>query len=688
MCYSRGAFANPFKTMTSRPSLLLPAPAAREAGPGALRSLGDWLWRRWIGRIVLVALILRGLGWAGVNVPQPFATLAWIVSSAFIVWACWKLFRYLLRRWLWRIRTKLLVSYLFVAMVPLVLLTLFFALVGLIASGLVAAYMLSTEAERKAEELGRLADATYASLVASGASTPAAVEKALAPVREAHPDVFYAYVRNGAAVSASPGLAATLPEWLKDHSFAGLVRLPNESTLRAVSLHGTSWLMVDVPLDQRLFTDLEKRTAIRLLAAGGSVRTNVGGGVNIEFKDDDHPDPKDPKAKALRRQKSSNQSVSGLVFLATPDQTIWATGAKEGVALAFQYDPRLVLRRLSPGTINTTDWMIPALTAVGGVFLVMYAVALMVGLLLARSITRSVHALSRGTDRLRQGRFDQPIPVRSRDQLGELAESFNLMSRDIQQLMRESAEKERLEEELRIARRIQMSLLPQDTVTVPHLDIAAVCIPATEVGGDYYDLLPLPNDRLAVLVADVSGKGTSAALYMAELKGLMMSLSRVHDSPATILAEANRILAGDIDSRSFITMSYAVVEPRARRMRYARAGHSPLIQLMAATGTTRLLAPPGLGLGLDRGERFEELLKEEEMPLASGDVFLFFTDGISEAMNVRGELFGEARMCALLERDPSASSEHVRERILAEVKAFVGEAPQHDDMTMVVLRVE
>src|SRR6185503_3720164 len=113
------------------------------------------------------------------------------------------------------------------------------------------------------------------------------------------------------------------------------------------------------------------------------------------------------------------------------------------------------------------------------------------------------------------------IRVGSRDQLGELAESFNRMSGDIKDLMRQQAEKERLEEELRIARQIQMSLLPaQGAASLPGVRIAALCIPAAEVGGDYYDLLPLAPDRMGVLVADVSGKGTSAALYMAELKGL------------------------------------------------------------------------------------------------------------------------------------------------------------------------
>jgi serine phosphatase RsbU (regulator of sigma subunit) len=233
-----------------------------------------------------------------------------------------------------------------------------------------------------------------------------------------------------------------------------------------------------------------------------------------------------------------------------------------------------------------------------------------------------------------------------------------------------------------------MSLLPQGTVTVPHVSIAAACIPATEVGGDYYDLLILPGDRLAVLVADVSGKGTSAALYMAELKGLMLSLSRVHDSPADALAEANRILTGDMDARSFITMSYGIVDPRAGRMRFARAGHSPLVQREAKTGVTRLLSPPGLGLGLDGGPQFERVLEETEIPLASGDLFLFFTDGISEAMNVNGELFGEERLRALLQQDGGLTADELRDRVLDEVRLFAGQAPQHDDMTMVVVRIE
>jgi serine phosphatase RsbU (regulator of sigma subunit) len=375
-------------------------------------------------------------------------------------------------------------------------------------------------------------------------------------------------------------------------------------------------------------------------------------------------------------------------FVAFAERTDWETGETDLDPLAFEYRPWEMLRRLSPGSLNAADLLVRLLAIVGVVFLVMYAVALLLGLLLARSITGSVHALSLGTERLRRGDFDTPIRVGSRDQLGELAGSFNHMARGFKDLLRQQAEKERLEEELRIARQIQMSLLPpQGGPRLPGVHIAALCVPAAEVGGDYYDLLPLSDTRMGVLVADVSGKGTSAALYMAELKGLVLSLSRIYDSPAQLLVEANRILAANMDARSFITMTYAVVDTQARRMRYARAGHNPILQREARTGATRVLAPAGLGLGLDQGDRFEQILEEAEVPLDSGDLFLLFTDGLSEAMNERSELFGEARLRTLLEDSDSLGSEEVKERILGEIRGFVGHAAQHDDMTLVILKV-
>jgi serine phosphatase RsbU (regulator of sigma subunit) len=174
---------------------------------------------------------------------------------------------------------------------------------------------------------------------------------------------------------------------------------------------------------------------------------------------------------------------------------------------------------------------------------------------------------------------------------------------------------------------------------------------------------------------------------MAELKGLVLSLSRIYDSPARLLREANLILAANMDSRSFITMTYAVVDVARKKMRYARAGHNPLIHFEASTGRTRILTPAGLGLGIDRGARFDQILQEEELDLRSGDAFLFFTDGLSEAMNGASELFGEGRLSRILAESERLTTEQIRETILAEVRAFAGGAAQADDMTMVILKV-
>ncbi|PYQ82018.1 MAG: hypothetical protein DMG03_18600, partial [Acidobacteria bacterium] len=337
--------------------------------------------------------------------------------------------------------------------------------------------------------------------------------------------------------------------------------------------------------------------------------------------------------------------------------------------------------------------LLMVLFVIGALFLIIEVIAALAGFALAKSITGSVHELFRGTERVRQGDFTHKIAVRSEDQLGELAGSFNQMTASIEDLLREAAEKKRLEEELRIAHEIQMSLLPQGPLRMPGLSVTAVCVPAREVGGDYYDFLPLDDHRLGVLIADVSGKGTSAALYMAELKGLMLSLSRIHTSPRDLLIDANRIIAEHLDARSFITMTYAILDLRTRTMTYARAGHTPLIYVPGPgleARRAKILAPDGLVLGLkiDKGETFERLLQEDTILLHDGDLFVFFTDGISEAMNARDDCFGENRLGQLAETHAHLPSDELRERVLREISAFVGDAPQHDDMTMILLKVD
>jgi serine phosphatase RsbU (regulator of sigma subunit) len=182
---------------------------------------------------------------------------------------------------------------------------------------------------------------------------------------------------------------------------------------------------------------------------------------------------------------------------------------------------------------------------------------------------------------------------------------------------------------------------------------------------------------------------------MAELKGLVLSLSQIHESPRELLIAANRIIAEHLDARSFITMTYAIIDLRARTMTYARAGHTPLIYVpgrdgdAGSGGHAEILAPDGLVLGLkiDRGEMFERLLQEDTIRLRAGDLYLFFTDGISEAMNAQDDCFGEKRLGQLVESHAHLPSDELRERVLREIAAFVGDAPQHDDMTMILLKV-
>ena len=669
---------------------------------GLRARVGTFFTATWPGRVVAVALavwLLDGLlSLAGRALPGAIGGPARVVLSLFVVWLAWRGFRWVSDRLLWRIRTKLIVSYLFIALVPVVLLTLFMAVAIILLLGLTASRVVTAEIERAGDVLQATARGALAGLPPADAEAARELPARLAAARAVHPGVSWTLLRGGRVAASSGDAPRALPPWWKGPGFASLVRLHPEEKLSAEALRaawaeGESALVLDVPADEAFYADVERRTGIHVLQRSemevepAETPRREGGlrkGTGITYEEDG--------------QRVTARPRSWFLFVALPEKTDWTTGERsafDGMPLAFQYEPRALVRRLSPIQLprdasgrSVPDLLLYVMGILALVFVVVYAVALVLGLLLARSITRGVHALSVGTQRLRQGDFDHQIRIRSRDQLGELAESFNLMSRGIRQLMVEQGEKERLEEELRIARQIQMSLLPaQGVAGLPGVRVAALCLPAAEVGGDYYDLLPLGATRMGVLVADVSGKGTSAALYMAELKGLVLSLSRIYESPAKLLSEANRILAAHMDSRSFVTMTYAVVDTATRRMRYARAGHNPLIHFQARTGLTRVLTPAGLGLGLDPGDRFDQILEEDEVALDPGDFFLFFTDGLSEAMNPGAELFGEGRLRRILEDSRRLTSEELKERILEEVRRFVGDADPHDDMTLVVLKI-
>ncbi len=658
-----------------------------------------FLFRTRLGKIFLALVVLRLLRPLGLL--PPF--IDGVVDLCLAVYVAGFLVRGVLAlrsKLLWRIRRKLIISYLLIGMVPTVLILFFFLLSAYLVFGQVSSYILSASLEKTEAEAAQAADLAVADLLSTTQGEPSTAEiehilrECLSSMSPNYPGVSAAYVGGPGSdrrvvVDQMPDLlppGETLPDWASQ-GYQGLLQVGNQYLVAGFSKppkDGAAFrVLVTIPLGSAL-RHIEQETGLEAQQVLGAV-SDESGGVQVETGS--------PRSDLSVLASPSGDSPYFLRWAALVEAREWApqdavqTDPEPLGIILIRFSLLNIYRVIATNALELGRAILVLLGILAGLFLAIEVLAIFVGLLLARSITGSIHALSKGTEHVRQGNFSYKVQVRSRDQLGELAESFNLMTTSIQDLLRQSAEKERLEEELRIARQIQMSLLPKDTVKISGLTIAALCLPATEVGGDYYDFISLDDRRMALLIADVSGKGTSAALYMAELKGLVLSLSQIYDSPRQLLVEANKLLATTLDSRSFITMAYAVIDMDEKKMTYARAGHNPILQLTLNGNGTRVLAPEGLGLALDRGTRFEEILAEESVALRSGDLFLFITDGLSEAMNPQANLFGESRLREIMERHSGLAPEDLREKIIDEVFAFTEGEDQHDDMTMVLVRV-
>jgi len=638
------------------------------------------------------------------------------------------------RRLLWRVRRKLIVSYLLIGLVPAVLLVIFFVLTGWLLFANLSSYLIRSSL---ADVAGRALFAAKSAVLELDVSAPpadvaAVLARVKASLETAYPGVSLlalpagpegcpAPAVDGRQGSGAPGTVRAgsprtglplkagdwdhldppllVPAWVPCAGFAGALayetgtppgssvpaaELVVRAVARAERSNGVA-VIVDVPVSETVKRRIEESTGIAIGTTG--VVSEAGAALRGRMQ----------TARVATRVEAGSGLAAPIPSLALLDVFDWQTGKAQSAPVQIGMSVRGIYHRLSVtqasiGQRTFGDLLVLALMAVSTLFLIVEVGAAMAGMALARSITGSVHELFAGTERVRQGDFGHRIAVLAKDQLGELAESFNQMTESIEDLLRQAAEKKRLEEEMRLAREIQMSLLPRGPLEIPGMTVAAVCVPAREVGGDYYDVLRLPDGRVGVMIADVSGKGMSAALYMAELKGLMLSLSEIHASPRDLLVAANRLISEHLDSRSFITMTYAVIDPVTRTMTYARAGHTPMLYVPhGAAGSRRaqLLAPDGmvLGLRLDEGQRFTSLLVESTLRLAPGDRLVFFTDGISEAMNEQADCFGEPRLAQLIEEHAELSLEEVRERILRDIDAFVGGAPQHDDMTLILVDV-
>jgi len=207
------------------------------------------------------------------------------------------------------------------------------------------------------------------------------------------------------------------------------------------------------------------------------------------------------------------------------------------------------------------------------------------------------------------------------------------------------------------------------------------------VEGDYYDFIDLAENRLGVAVGDVSGKGTQAAFFMTLTKGFLRALANVSGSPSQVLTQVNRLFYESVDRGMFISMVYGIFDMRNHRLTLARAGHNPVIMRKSGASEVQTVNPGGMALGLDPGDAFARSIEQEEISFQPGDLFVFYTDGFPEAMNKKNEEFGEERLAQSVAKHATQSAEEIMSGIYQDVKSFTGTAKQHDDMTIVVVKV-
>ena len=249
------------------------------------------------------------------------------------------------------------------------------------------------------------------------------------------------------------------------------------------------------------------------------------------------------------------------------------------------------------------------------------------------------------------------------------------------------SERERMAKELEIARAVQMKLLPKENPQLIGFDIAGICLPAYEVGGDYYDFVNLGETKIGIAIGDVSGKGVPAAIYMTLTKGILQSHAEENISPKNVLSKVNRLMYRTIEKNSFVSMFYAIIDLQSKKIRYSRAGHNPVILAGLRDEKHEFLTPKGVALGLDDGGVFDSVLEEREFDLRSGDILVFYTDGFTEARNLSGEEFNETRLLRSVADAKERTAEEIISEVVRDAKKFSGDAEQHDDMTMVVVKV-
>jgi sigma-B regulation protein RsbU (phosphoserine phosphatase) len=594
---------------------------------------------------------------------------------------------YLLIRWgvrerdtlLWSLRNRLVVAYLFIAVVPTILVLVLGWLSARMYYQQVAAYLVYADVQQRVARLAEAAEELVA--LGPGPVAPSVIAGARGDL---------------------PGLRvefATGEELLKLHGggrerFAGLVQEGEAVWLRAVAARGGGRervvVSISAPLNDEMAGTITPdlgplQLTITRLAMPGEAPV-------IPFGDRSYLLLRAVNAKDRTLKQPSNwldfevRGFPKLEVTCVDNPPCGGAPDRKGALIGqvVTRTSRLNVRLFAqPGEVG--GFFVTGLIALALVFLVIEVAALITGIRLTRSITRAVADLYGATEYVQAGDFTHRVRTRQKDQLGALGESFNAMISSVSTLIEEQKQRQRLENELAIAQQVQLQLFPQELPRLPGLEVAAVCRAARVVSGDYYDFITVGPGRLGIAIADISGKGISAALLMASLQAALRSQvvldGAMSDNTAELVLRLNRHLFLNTSSERYATFFYATYDIQTRLLRYTNAGHLP--PFLIAGEEVRKLEEGGMVVGLFDDCRYEQ----GEVGVEPGSLLVAYSDGLVEPENVYGEQFGMQQLGAEILRHRHLEPQQLAETLVAAAEDWAGTQEQADDMTVIVARV-
>lgn len=307
---------------------------------------------------------------------------------------------------------------------------------------------------------------------------------------------------------------------------------------------------------------------------------------------------------------------------------------------------------------------------------------------LAAAVSKPVSQLVADMDIIARGNFDHKPQIVSRDELGLLALALSQMTKSLSAARDQEVQMQRLSSDLDLAQEIVARLMPSKLPKLPGIDPGTLYYAAREVGGDYYDFIPVDNEHLAFLVADVSGKSIGGALVVSTTRTILRLMAPMNLSPADVLSKVNFHVARDIRRGMFVTVFYGILNVRTREFTVSSAGHNPMMLYRAATKEVEMINPTGMALGFDRGTLFDKVIKEQKIALHRGDRVLLYTDGIVESMDEKHEEWGDDKLIAFLKNNGDQKSRDFTNALKQAIADHQGNAEQHDDITAVTFKIE